>query len=399
MVYQIKNTPDPRNSTHEILLIFDDDFSIDSIEFAGLLPILFLIILYIVFILWSLSKDKEKEVYAPNVETKIKEGFQIKPDNHNIKKIDLDYTNETIDITSITSEDIRQYSNMVITESEGTPSNENRPKVIRFDTASKKTEGDEVNLRSNDKTATMNLDLSEIKPDNLPPHIVPPISDESIFRSTKRDNRKRGAPPTAVIRKRETVSSKFWRLLFQRHVILSTKYRMSRISPRWKRVGLLYFLLLLDMFLASISFIDMSISSRTVKTILQDSFITWICFGLISRLSSVSKDRLKDSLSTQDFQNALYEIENESKVKTMFTHFIIFIFAIFSFIQFGLFYTYYTTSRFGWIFTSIAILFIQVVVIEMGWTLFLSSIYIRAYQSRFFKKLYKILNLCRFWRI
>jgi len=76
---------------------------------------------------------------------------------------------------------------------------------------------------------------------------------------------------------------------------------MSTISPRWKRVGLLYFLFNLNLFLMSTSFISNNADQIGAGMFFVCIGISWVIFGVIAKFSSVSKDRLKDTITTEDF--------------------------------------------------------------------------------------------------
>jgi hypothetical protein len=355
-----------------------------------------LVLLYLISLFWAIKKDNTKEVYAPNLEGKTLTTPNPVPE---MRQMELDYTAETIDITSITSEDIRHYSQMGTNldniSSAGTPANAGRETTFKFESPASP-----VNRRGDDDPTSagksINLELSEIRAD----HMMPAPTDDSIFRSTKRESRRRtSSVPLPPPKKKETICSKFKNLLLQRHIIISTKARMSRINPRWKRIGLIFILFYADLLVSSFSYIDSSFQDNEFSKIMQTAVYSWIGFALISRLSAVSKDRLKRANTTQDFQSALYSIESESKLKNVVLQLIVILFFAFSYIQFGLFAYKYKSSVNSWLITSSIVALVQLIIFEMSWTLMLAYIYTRAYQSKLARLVYRKLSEFRFWRI
>jgi len=404
MVYVLKNNTNtglkPSQST---FLLFDESLSISDVDASGIIVIVVLLVLYIVLLIWSFIKDRSKQSFAPQLEGKDLQISTNKSDN--LREIQFDYTAETIEMTTVTTEEMRDYSSVLNTQGDtsmtSTPNAaHSRSRSFRFDRASKRRS---TTPKSGDISADgrMHSDMGEginLERDMMAANL-PPISDESIFRTTKRESRRRNNGPTAVVKKRQTIASKFSKLLEQRHIIISTIKRMSRISPRWKRVGLIFFLLNCDMFLCSMTYLDLSMKINPVREILIVSFLSWIIFAGISRLSAVSKDKLKEALTTQDFQKSLYAIEQESLFKNICLQIILSVFLIFSFIQFGLFATNFKENLTIWIITSVGVFLIQVILFEIIAALLLASIYVKAYSSRCFRKIYRICNSLRFWKI
>lgn len=359
-------------------------------------------------VLWSWYKDKQKQTFAPHLEGK----ELTVPKADNLQEIGLDYTAETLEVTEMGTEDMRDYSN-VIMQTQGEPSPNSRTpqgrrnKSFDFNRRSRRT-------RSNTSTISHNKPSNDLPPNSVDlsdisrhggasndmdrsPTNAQSLPDDSIFRRAE-SKRPRGGPPTAVVRKRQTLKSKFCKLMEQRHIVYSTISKMSTISPRWKRVGLLFFLLNLDLFIMSTSYVGMAIERNGVSVFLLNVFIGWIVFALIARYSSVTKERLKDTVTTEDFQKALYSLSQESKMKNICLHFIIVAFCSIAFLQYGLFITNYESSYMSWVIVSV-LAFVAQCLIDILWIIAMAKLYTKAYTSKTLRKMYRSINACRFWNV
>ena len=315
----------PQNIHKNVLLPFDESISLDAITANGIIFIIVLICLYILAIIWAIHKDKEKSVFAPNLQGK---DLQLPAQTtNNIQQIDLDYTAETLDMTSVTTEEMRQYSNALNAQpSSGTPTGAvDRTRSFRFE--------------------------NEIQNSNARNHAQPVIQlqDDSIFRSTKREV---GSDSKVPIKTKQTLCSKFRKLVWQRHILFSTNKRMSRISPRWKRVTLIFFLLVADLFISSWGFIDHSMKGNQIRCFVVSILVGWCAFGILARLSAISKDRLVSALSNENFQASLQNLEREGRIKSICLHSIVAIFAVLAFIQFGLFLSMLPKDSAAWLIMS-----------------------------------------------
>lgn len=219
-------------------------------------------------------------------------------------------------------------------------------------------------------------------------------------RETKRRVKERSSSIKVVNKAKQGVKSKFWKLLGQRHVILSTIKRMSRISPRYKRISLLAFLLALDLFGMTLAFIDLSrFDSIKFTQILTMSLCAWVMFGAISWLSSVSKDALKTTKSNDDFMRVLAALEKEAHYKDIAVHVIIGLFVLCAMTQFGLFFAVKSEYIVQWLLCSFGIFLIQTIIFDSLWLFIIAFIYIKAYDSQRIRRVYRNLNALRFWKV
>jgi hypothetical protein len=374
------STAENNYSHRNILLLFDETISIESIDSRGIILMIILIISYICSLLWAFKKDKEKKSFAPHLDGK---DLQNPPTVDNIQPIDLDYTAETLDMTSVTTEEMRQYSNTFDGQPNSSPNGTPTGAVDR--TRSFRFEG---NVQNSIVSTPIRSRGEEIQ-----------TPEDSIFRSTKRESQQKTQNDRVTLGIKRSIRSKFFQLIWQRQILLSTWARASRISPRWKRITLLFFLIVADLFVTTWGFIDHSIDLHPIESVLISLSLSWLSFALFSRISSVSKEKLRYAISTREFHTALYSIEREAKTKSICLHSITAIFSIFAFLQYGLFLSKFPSEMMAWLGTSVCIFILQNIIFEFIWLLILAWIYKKTYQSRFFRRVYRVLNKVRFWKI
>jgi len=100
-----------------------------------------------------------------------------------------------------------------------------------------------------------------------------------------------------------------------------------------------------------------------------------------------------------EFQSILANLEKEAKYKDIFVHIIIGLFSICAFSQYALFITVKWSYTLYWIGSSILVFFIQMVLFDALWEFVIAYLYVKAYDSKGMKKLYRRLNSIRFWRV
>lgn len=435
---------------NDFILIFVDNLSLADITLGGLLFIIFFIVTYFVLIIWACFKDRQKQVYSQRVASGQNQS-QISysmPRRTNFRAVNIDITSDTLDFTNqsvrVNFEDQRDLSALfqhTHNDAHATVSPMHRidqgssvsphphDKRIKFNMMRTPQRGSQkIDLETggppsstcNDddvpvttgKDEVITKEDTTIKDDGTLAkeisNIIEDMSkdDEFMYNKTpvkkepKRRAKERSSSIKVTNKAKQGVKSKFWKLLGQRHVILSTIKRMSRISPRYKRVSLLAFLLALDLFGMTLAYIDLSrFDSMKVSEIITMSICAWIMFAAISWLSSVSKDALKTTKSNDDFMRVLAALEKEAHYKDIAVHVIIGLFALCAFTQFGLFFAVKSEYILQWLLCSFGIFLIQIVFFDCLWLFIIAVVYIRAYDSQRIRRLYRNLNSIRFWKV
>jgi len=194
--------------------------------------------------------------------------------------------------------------------------------------------------------------------------------------------------------------AKFIELLVQRNPIISTVYSTSRICPRHKRIALIYFAFLLNLLANSVIFIRDKLGNALFLNACFCSGVSWMIFILLVLFSSISKQKLKSSTTTDEFRRAIQEIEKEALYKNVIVHIWVIVFGVFSACQYLLLFSGYPNDKIlTWILLTIVGFIFQFAIIDALWILFLAYMRVKAYESRRMKRIYRLLNKTRIWRL
>jgi len=444
---ELQNSPQDSHLTikkNDFILIFSDNLSISDIKAAGLIFVAVYLLIYVLLLVWAHFKDQEKQTYSTKVNSDLSTSQITMPRRPNFRAMNIDITSDTLDFTNqsvrMNFEDQKDMS--TILQNAGSDgfsviSPMHKPDSMNVSPLHQGGKKTKFNLLRTPPRSFQRIDLDATSPTALPTaqeeimttNNEPAISKESgttkdealtrkemsnIIEDLTKDEdflNKNAAKPkrqakakkegkgVKITKNRQTVKSKFLKLLDQRHAIWSTIQRMSRIFPRYKRISLLYFLFSCNLFITTICFINSSIFELFLWQLLKVSAFTWVLFVTLSWLSSVSKEGLKYAKTMDEFQSILANLEKEAKYKDIFVHIIIGLFLICAFSQYALFITVKWNYALYWIGCSILVFFIQMVLFDALWEFVIAYLYVKAYDSKEMKKLYRRLNSIRFWRV
>jgi len=429
---------------NDYILIVVENLSLGDIKTAGIIFVAMYILVYVGLLVWAHFKDQQKQTYSSKVSDLSYTHSQIAmPRRPNFRAMQIDITSDTLDFTNqsvrMNFDDQKDISTILQGAGQdgfSVISPMHRPDSMSVSPVHQGGKKAKFNLLRTPPRSFQKIDLDATSPsaivtgqeelmttnkDEPAPSKEDTTKDDAITRKemshiiedlTKDDEflnqsaqKKRPAKAkkenkaAKITKNRQTIKSKFLKLLSQRHAIWSTVQRMSRIFPRYKRVSLLYFLFSCNLFLLTISFINSSIFELLFWQLFKLSAFNWVLFITFSWLSSVSKDGLKHAKTMEEFQSTLANLEKEAKYKDIGVHIIIGLFSVCAFSQYALFITVKWQYTLQWIAYSILVFMIQMVFFDAFWELIIAYLYTKAYDSKGMKRLYRRLNSIRFWRV
>ena len=397
-------------------LLFDENISNVETTNGALLFIMILMVLYILLLFWAKRKDKEpfdtnNQIQKLNNITKIQSSLVLMPE-------DLIISNETLGPSTLSQDSDRlpesfgAYPHKLESKTQSIPPlytiNEEEEKKMELhelnsDENKNSTAIEMIDITTQEKyietgaNETINLDMSDSS------FFGTKMAEEDRLRrrttSTKKHNEKNRI--SNPIKKKQTIKSKFPKLLQQRNPIVSTIYINSILSPRSKRITLVYFALISDFFGCTIIFIDKKLKYGNIFfNLIVVNCISWTIVLLMMYLSSVSREKLKFSKSFEDFQQYIKEIEREAICKKIIIYILVTLACSLAFSQFSLFISIYSSDTIKtWIIISTLSFIFQFLIGDVIWIFCLSLIYTRAYESRYLRKFYRFIGKLRCWRL
>ncbi len=445
---------------NDYILLLAENISLADIQMGGVIFIIVYTLIYISLIIWAQYKDKKKQAFStkafpiyshsvshPNLPRRNFRAMHI-----DITSDTLDFTNQSVRMNFEEQKDIsailhqsgvdgfsgisplnRGNSANVSPINKGKPSKFNLMRTPPRSLSHVELEENNTMSNTHPRTTVNDEEIFTVKDEpqtistkqdtiNFKDEIILsnpnnninddlPKDDELLYKTeyskrvpkkVAKENFVQNLPIKVASPKssRQSFKSKYIKLLGQRHVIFSTIERMSRISPRYKRITLIFFLLNCNFFAISISFINSSIfEGNSLLEILKVSSFSWIVFIAITWLSSVSKEALKFTKTNDEFLKTLSTLEKEAKYKTVGVHIILAMVFPICLAQYALFISLKSEAIVSWIACSVFAFIIQMVFFDALWLSGIALVYVKAYDSQHLRKLYRILNSVRFWKV
>lgn len=411
------------SNNQSILLFLDEEYTLSSnLTLKNLLLPIILIVMYVIFLIWSILKDREEKSFNPGVDIKSTSAIGAQAGAKLYNKWDPNYTQDNwtnitaMNVTSINTVTDREEENPSIsfimnksslsTGTVPTTRPGNRPLVSRNSLKAGEVELPDRQRKNQSRKRSrspmnISMDVSiENHGQSAPSQHTEYMDTSQVPESRIMKSKTRGRTPSVrKAHKKESFSTKFVKLAFERNPILSLYFKSSKIFPRFKRLTLIFALFQLNLFMTSLIFLlPKSQHQLRAETYLLYVLLDWVIFIVLVALIRVSKQKLKSSSGFEEFLTRLKEIRQEVIVKNVVLMIIYIPFTLICFTQLIIFAGEYSHLYLQCVIAGIVMSFIHLGLIDLAWCAVLAVMYARGYESGTFRSIYRFINRA-VWKI